>query len=62
MGDAERGRIQTAEVRVDNVERGGCGVGNSLDSAHVDVVVDNRTTTRMQTNNRNGRASNHGTT
>ena len=54
-GDAERGRTQTsetAEIRADDVERGGCDVGNGLDSGRVDVVVDDRAT-RMQTDNLN---------
>ena len=54
-GDAERRRMQTsetAEIRVDDVERGGYNVGNGLDSRRVDVVVDDRAT-RMQTNNHN---------
>ena len=42
-GDTERGRMQTsetAEMRVDDVERGGCDVENGLDSGRVSVVVD----------------------
>ena len=54
-GDVERRRMQTsetAEIRVDDEERGGCDVGNGLDSGHVDGVVDNRATI-MQTDNHN---------
>ena len=35
-----------------DVERGGCDVGNGLDSRRVDVVVDDRAT-RMETDNHN---------
>ena len=54
-GDTERGRMQTSEtveIHVDDVERGGCNVGNGLDRGRVDVVVDDRATL-MQTDNRN---------
>ena len=55
-GDAERGKMQileTVEVHVDEVERGGWGVGYGLDSGCVDVVVDDRAT-RIYTNNCHG--------
>ena len=32
---------ETVEVRVDDLERGGCGVGNGLDSGRSGVFVDN---------------------
>ena len=54
-GNAERGRMQTsetAEIYVDDVERGGFDVGNGFDSGRVDVVVDDRATI-MQTDNHN---------
>ena len=43
VGNVDRRRMQTletVEVCVDDVERGGYGVGNGVDSGGVDVVVD----------------------
>ena len=49
--------IERGEVRVEDIERGGHGVGNDLDRGRVDIVVDDRVT-RTQTNNRNDHAGN----
>ena len=48
------GTMKRVEECTGDAERGGYGVGNSLDREHVDVVVDDIAPTRTQTDIHNG--------